>query len=120
MKSIALLAAVLLLTLPGVAKGAFPGENGKIVFEHNSPGFGCDAELFTVNPDGSGTTSISSDPTRGGHLPVWSPDGKRLALAGQSTGCTTRPTWAAASADLRSESRPSKGRVKVSRRATRT
>jgi dipeptidyl aminopeptidase/acylaminoacyl peptidase len=80
-----LIAALALLGLSGTAHAGFPGDNGRIVFERNSPGFGCDKQLLTVNPDGTGTTSISPTSATGGHLASWSADGRRIALA--AAGC---------------------------------
>jgi Tol biopolymer transport system component len=56
------------------ATAAFPGENGLIVYRH-------DSEIFTMNGDGSGkaavpNTAAAADPTD----PAWSADGNRLAF----------------------------------------
>jgi Tol biopolymer transport system component len=71
--------------LPAGAQAAFPGDNGKIVFERSYNPGPCFVDLVTVNADGSGETNLTPDPGSGGTLPAWSPDGKRLAF----NGCPT-------------------------------
>jgi TolB protein len=69
------------------AHAAFPGTNGKIVFESRPPGNG---DIFTVNPDGSGLSQLTNDPDSETQ-PAWSPDGRYIAYVrtssqtGQST-----------------------------------
>jgi len=68
----ATLALMALLLLPSGAETAFPGANGRIVFES-----GGDDDIWSVNPDGSGllqlTGGISYDES-----PQFSPDGSRV------------------------------------------
>jgi dipeptidyl aminopeptidase/acylaminoacyl peptidase len=60
-----------LLLVPGPAQAAFPGQNGKIAFSRGT-------SIWTVNPDGSGRTQITS----GGYDfgPRWSPDGRQITF----------------------------------------
>ena len=71
------LALVLLvcLALPSMAGAAFPGRNGKIAFA-----FGViDTDIYTVNPDGTGATRLTSGQGYD-HRPAWSPDGTKIAF----------------------------------------
>ena len=67
---------VALLSLSGSAQAAFPGQNGKIaynIFTGSPPGPPL-GHLWTVNPDGTGATTIAE-----GSWPSWSPDGLKIA-----------------------------------------
>lgn len=66
---LAVVTAVGLLTLVESAQAAFPGDNGKIVFE-------CNGGICAMNSDGSNPTYL----TREGYVPVWSPDGEQVAF----------------------------------------
>ena len=68
--SFALLAA---LAMAPSAWAVFPGANGKIAYtaSNSFPA----ADVYTVNPDGSGRVLVGP----GGDRPDWSPDGARLA-----------------------------------------
>src|SRR5687767_4402831 len=65
------LAGLLALVVAAPAHAAFPGANGKIAFTR-------DSTIWTVNPDGSNGTQITS----GGKdtHPRWSPDGMQIAF----------------------------------------
>ena len=80
---IAALAAGVLaaVALPGEARSAFPGANGKIVFVEGS-GSGPDNQLMVMNADGSGQTALTP-PMSGHHYeqPAWSPDGTKIAVS---------------------------------------
>src|SRR3990172_979119 len=76
----AFLAAVLTavaISLPGSRSGdaAFPGANGKIAFSSDRAFLG--ADIYTMNPDGSGVSSLTSG---GGQVPAWSADGTKIAF----------------------------------------
>jgi hypothetical protein len=44
---------------PGVARAAFPGTNGKIVFETNRDG---NEEIYTMNSDGTNRVDLTRNP----------------------------------------------------------
>src|SRR5438067_12217619 len=81
MMAVPLLASVFLQATP--AQATYPGPNGKIAF---STDFGDDPQIFTVNPDGSGETQITSDADGHSTNPDWSPDGAKIAFQGDATG----------------------------------
>jgi TolB protein len=64
------------------ADAAFPGQNGKIAFASNRDG---NWEIYSVNPDGSGTTNLTHDPALDAH-PVWAPDGRSLVFYSDRDG----------------------------------
>jgi Tol biopolymer transport system component len=68
------IAAVLgLLTVPAYAQATFPGLNGAIAFVSGG-------DIWTVNPDGSGMTQVTSGPEDDGG-PAWSADGSTIAFS---------------------------------------
>lgn len=58
------------------SNAAFGGSNGLIAFESTEAG---NAEVFAMNPDGTGVTNISQSPEYEGE-PVWSPDGTKIVF----------------------------------------
>jgi Tol biopolymer transport system component len=56
------------------AYAAFPGENGKIAFASSRGG---DAEIYTINPDGTGLAQLTNN-SDADLNPAWSPDGRKL------------------------------------------
>ena len=68
--AIAVVVVWAICTVPAFA--AFPGENGKLVFQ--DWGFNA-SNLFTVEPGGASLTPLGS-----GQGPAWSPDGSRIAF----------------------------------------
>jgi len=63
---------------------AFPAANGKIVFESYRDG--PSAEIYAMNPDGSGQTNVTNNP--GGHnvYPARSPDGTKILFCSHRDG----------------------------------
>jgi Tol biopolymer transport system component len=58
------------------AEASFPGKNGKIAFYSNQDG---DAEIYKINPDGSGLKQVTHN-TVPDFDPSWSPDGSKVAF----------------------------------------
>ncbi|MFP5362663.1 MAG: hypothetical protein ACLGI5_08025, partial [Thermoleophilia bacterium] len=76
---LAVLTAMLLDSAP--ARAAFPGLNGPIACGGvRSPG--TDIEIFQVNSDGTGETTLTSNDVRDGS-PAYSPDGTKIAFESQ-------------------------------------
>jgi Tol biopolymer transport system component len=71
------LAAVCVLFVTNPADAAFPGKNGRIVFESDRDG---NSEIYSMNPDGSDQTNLTDDPASD-NAPAFSPDGERIAFA---------------------------------------
>jgi Tol biopolymer transport system component len=82
-----ILATILLLLIVATkpTEAAFPGRNGKIVFESNrTTGAGVDnptgdSEIFTMSKDGTGLTQLTFNIALDG-MPVWSGNGKKIAF----------------------------------------
>ena len=72
----AVMLAMTLLVVAGSkpADAAFPGRNGKIAFSKENFRQGSSG-IFTINPDGSGSTRIGS-----GYSPSWSADGEKVVF----------------------------------------
>jgi dipeptidyl aminopeptidase/acylaminoacyl peptidase len=66
----------------GVARAAFPGANGKLVFETNRDG---NEEIYTMNSDGSNRVDLTRNPAEDTD-PRWSADGARIVFASNRTG----------------------------------
>jgi Tol biopolymer transport system component len=56
--------------------------NGKIAFQGDLDG---NLDIYTINPDGTGLTRLTSDPARDG-WPSWSPDGAKIAFVSDRIG----------------------------------
>lgn len=85
--TLALLLAVGLLTVTTKpAEAAFPGVNGKILFTSDRdkpsmyPWFF--AEIYSMNPDGTGETRLTNTMDTWERSPTASPDGSKIAFAG--------------------------------------
>jgi Tol biopolymer transport system component len=75
------------LLSPGAAQAAFPGHNGTIAFSDNRDDPNptgcypnCNAEIYSVNPDGTGVARLTNDPAYDS-TPSWSPDGRQIVFA---------------------------------------
>ncbi len=66
----------------GAAKAAFPGTNGKILFQSNRDG---NEEIYSMNPDGSDQTNLTKNPANDLD-PAVSPDGAKIAFASTRDG----------------------------------
>ena len=78
--TLATVLAACLLALSGSAQeagAAFPGENGKIVFESKRDG---DSEIYSMNADGTGQTNLTKSPSTSDTQPTVSADGTRVAF----------------------------------------
>ena len=71
------------------ARGAFPGANGRIVFERPA---GDQVDLFTIQPDGTDERRLTAS-TRIEEEATWSPDGRRLAFARSAPGGFPTELW---------------------------
>ena len=84
-------------TAASVAPAAFPGSNGKIVFQTNRDG---SAEIYTMNSDGTNRidlTRTSAEDT----TPRWSADGRRIAFVSNRDGNDEILTMEANGGDVR-------------------
>lgn len=64
------------------AHAAFPGQNGKIVYDRTQPGL--TSEIFSVNPDGTGDTRLTNSPFRiENYAAHWSANGQRIIFNSQ-------------------------------------
>jgi dipeptidyl aminopeptidase/acylaminoacyl peptidase len=66
----------------GQARAAFPGTNGRIVFETNRDG---NEEIYTMNADGTNRVDLTRNPADDTD-PRWSADGSRIVFASNRTG----------------------------------
>ena len=66
----------------GEGRAAFPGANGKIVFETNRDG---NEEIYTMNADGTNRVDLTRNPADDTD-PRWSADGARIVFASNRSG----------------------------------
>lgn len=71
--------------LPATGHGAFPGKNGRIAFTSARDGFPSDADLWTMRPDGTDQTRLTSLPGNEEQA-TWTADGSRLAFWHEGQG----------------------------------
>ncbi|MFN2525650.1 MAG: hypothetical protein ABR505_05220 [Actinomycetota bacterium] len=95
----------------GTAEAAFPGRNGLIIvpirvdpLPQQAPPYLDDLDLFTLGPDGTGLTRLTSGPPAD-FDPAWSPDGTKIAFA--------RATPFALAADIYVMNRDGSGLVNI-------
>lgn len=100
------------LTAPA-ARAAYPGTNGRIVFEQGG-------DLFSIRPNGSGRRQLTTDTHS--HGPRWSPNGRRIAFhrAGhiwvmKPDGSGVRQVTTGAGADINPTWSPDGRRIAFSR-----
>jgi TolB protein len=75
--------AVVMLALSEKAEATFPGKNGRIAYaSYDAPLPKGDAEIYTINPDGSGNTQLTHNDTDDLD-PSYSPDGKKIVYVAQ-------------------------------------
>lgn len=81
--AMALALCLLALVATQPAGAAFPGTNGKIVFDSDRSSAAGGPGLYTIIP--GGTATMISSTSGGDNQPVWSPDGSRIAFQSGST-----------------------------------
>lgn len=82
LRMLALAGLVPVVTSFSTSHAAFPGANGKIVFESNRDGF---SHIYVMNPDGSGQDPLTSTAAIDGS-PEWSADGTKIVFSSTRDG----------------------------------
>jgi Tol biopolymer transport system component len=70
------------ITSPPASQAAFPGTNGKIVFQSTRDG---NSEIYVMNADGSGQTRLTNN-SAWDATPTWSSDGTKIAFVSDRDG----------------------------------
>jgi Tol biopolymer transport system component len=83
-------AMVAMSAVPEEAQAAFPGKNGKIVFQSNQDG---DYDIYTVSPTGDNPKPLTNN-SKNDRSPAWSPDGRKIVFSsGYRSGSTYPPPY---------------------------
>lgn len=77
---IGLLTAVAALALPATGWATPPGQNGRIYYQGPEAGTSGPADVFGINPDGSGVLDLTPNKNVHDERPAVSPDGQRIAF----------------------------------------
>jgi TolB protein len=94
--------AAAVLVVPATASATFPGENGKIAYE--GPGLSgiSSSSIFSMNPNGTGKTNLTSSPAKGiaprgtssgSYDPSYSADGHKITFERVAQGQFTQDIW---------------------------
>jgi CHRD domain/WD40-like Beta Propeller Repeat len=81
--SVAVASVAILLASGRSAEAAFPGKNGEIAFVSTRDG---NSDIYVMNPDGTGQTSLIPGPDSNEQFPAFSPDGEQLAFSSDRDG----------------------------------
>src|SRR5688572_22169599 len=79
------LGVALCLLAAAPAAATFPGANGLIAWESFGRD-GPDADIFTVAPDGSGLTNLTSTSPTNDRYAYWSADGTKITFVSERDG----------------------------------
>jgi Tol biopolymer transport system component len=90
MGRLAVLSAVLVLSVPALAQAAFPGSNGRLAYD-GFPGPG-DSEIFSLLT-GSGFPKQLTNDTLGQGEPNWSANGRLIAFSQEGAAPVTSDIW---------------------------
>ena len=76
-------ALLLLLATAGPVEASFPGTSGRIAYD--AAGLG-DAEIQSINPDGTGRINLTKNDAIDDRDAAWSPDGEKVAYVSGTDG----------------------------------